>query len=144
LIEPFGFGEARVDEMKVYCKVDFLFVVDGRTVILDWKTGKKDTQKHTRQLLGYATWATHHLEVPADTVDAVVAYLRPSYEEFPLTPSADDLDAFADKSRAETEQMRAFCSDVEENRPLDKPSFPMTDRLQMCRMCSFKELCGRV
>ena len=46
LIEPPGYGEARIEGMKVYCKVDFLFIVDGRIVILDWKTGKHDETKH--------------------------------------------------------------------------------------------------
>jgi CRISPR/Cas system-associated exonuclease Cas4 (RecB family) len=144
LIEPPGYGEARIDGMKVYCKVDFLFVVDGRIIILDWKTGKRVEEKHGKQLLGYTTWAAHHLNASAADIDAVIAYLRPSYEEVELSSSDSDLKNFASQIRAETEEMYAFCGEVQENVPLEKESFPMTSRLGFCKYCNFKELCDRV
>lgn len=144
LIEPPGYGEARIDGMKVYCKVDFLFVVDGRIIILDWKTGKRVEEKHGKQLLGYTTWAAHHLNASAADIDAVIAYLRPSYEEVELTASDSDLKNFASQIRAETEEMYSFCTDVQENVPQEKESFPMTSRLGFCKYCNFKELCDRV
>ena len=144
LIEPPGYGEARIDGMKVYCKVDFLFVVDGRIIILDWKTGKRAEEKHGKQLLGYTTWAAHHLSASAADIDAVIAYLRPSYEEVELSASDSDLKEFALQIRAETEEMYSFCSDMQENMPLEKESFPMTSRLGFCKYCNFKELCDRV
>jgi hypothetical protein len=61
LIEPPGYGEARLQGMKIYAKVDCLFEVDGEAVILDWKTGRQDPAQHLRQLLGYAAWAEDHL-----------------------------------------------------------------------------------
>jgi len=144
LIEPPGYGEARIDEMKIYCKVDFLFVVDGRIVILDWKTGKHDEEKHRKQLLGYSTWAARHLDVSAAEIDAIIAYLRPSYDEVKLSPGDRDLQEFAAQIRVETERMYSFCSNVLENTPLAKESFPMTSRLALCRYCNFKELCDRI
>lgn len=144
LIEPPGYGEARIDEMKVYCKVDFLFVVEGRIIILDWKTGKRVEEKHGKQLLGYTTWAAHHLNASAADIDAVIAYLRPSYEEVELSASDSDLKNFASQIRAETEEMYSFCGEVQENVPLEKESFPMTSRLGFCKYCNFKELCDRV
>ncbi len=144
LIEPPGYGEARIDGMKVYCKVDFLFVVDGRIVILDWKTGKHDKDKHGKQLLGYSTWAAHHLNASAADIDAIIAYLRPFYEEVTLSPSDRDLKEFAAQIRVETEGMYSFCSYMQENVPLDKESFPMTSHLGFCRYCNFKELCDRI
>jgi hypothetical protein len=144
LIEPPGYGEARIEGMKVYCKVDFLFIVDGRIVILDWKTGKHHEEKHGRQLLGYSTWAAHHLNASAKDIDAIIAYLRPSYEEVKLSPSDSDLSEFAGQIHSETERMYSFCRDVQENVPLDKESFSMTNRLAFCKYCNFKELCDRV
>ena len=46
VIEPPGYGESRLNDMKVYCKVDFLFPVDGVLHIIDWKTGKVVHEKH--------------------------------------------------------------------------------------------------
>ena len=51
---------------------------------------------------------------------------------------------FALQIRAETEEMYSLCSDVQENLPLDKESFPMITRLRFCKYCNFKELCDRV
>jgi hypothetical protein len=144
LIEPPGYGEARIDGMKVYCKVDFLFMVDGRAVILDWKTGKRDEVKHGKQLVGYSTWAAHHLNLSAAEIDAVIAYLRPTYQEVKLSPSDGDLKEFAAQIRAETEEMYSFCGQVQENVPIAKESFPMTSRLGFCKYCNFKELCERI
>jgi hypothetical protein len=144
LIEPPGYGEARIDGMKVYCKVDFLFIVNRKIVIMDWKTGKRDEKKHGKQLLGYSTWAAHHLNASASNIDSVIAYLRPSYEEVELSPSNSNIEDFAAKISAETQQMYAFCSDVEQNVPLEKETFPMTTQRGFCRYCNFKELCNRI
>lgn len=144
LIEPPGYGEARIDGMKVYCKVDFLFIVDGRIVIMDWKTGKRDEKKHGKQLLGYSTWAAHHLNASASNIDSIIAYLRPSYEEVELSPADSDIEDFVVQISAERQQMYAFCSDVEQNLPLEKETFPMTTQWGFCRYCNFKELCNRI
>jgi hypothetical protein len=143
LIEPPGYGETRLDGMKMYAKVDFLFVVDGRAVIADWKSGKRDAFKHRRQLLGYSAWAMHHLALQAEAIEAVAAYLRPAYEEVSFTPSEADLRQFADQIRGETQEMQRLCRDVESNIPLDKGAFAMTEDLRHCRRCNFKELCAR-
>lgn len=144
LIEPPGYGEARINGMKVYSKVDFLFVVDGKIVILDWKTGKQDQEKHRKQLLGYSVWSAHHLNVSAGEIDAIIAYLRPSYEEITLTPEEDDLRKFASQICTETEQMYAFCRNVQDNFPLEKASFPMISQRAFCNYCNYKELCDRI
>lgn len=143
LIEPPGYGEARVDGMKVYCKVDFLFGVEGRVVILDWKTGRADAVKHRKQMLGYAVWAMHHVQAPAAAMDAVTAYLRPAYAETSLTPTEEELRQFVLQIRDETREMHAFCADVEQNAPLAKAAFPMSEDPRPCRLCNFRELCQR-
>ena len=144
LIEPGGYGEARIDGMKVYCKVDFLFIVDDRVVILDWKTGKQDSEKHKKQMLGYCTWAGDYLNTPFDRIDAIIAYLRPSYKEEKLTLADGAFEQFTSQIRRETEEMYNSCKDAEENIPLKKPSFPMIPLSIICKYCHFKELCSRV
>jgi len=144
LIEPPGYGETRINDMKAYCKVDFLFVNEGRIVILDWKTGKRMEEKHGKQLLGYSAWAAYHLNADAAKIDPILAYLRPAYEEVKLTPSTSDLENFAAQIRVETDEMYALCSDVEENAPMDKATFEMTANLGLCKYCNYKELCNRI
>ena len=36
IIEPMGFGESRLDGLKLYCKVDFMFPSGEKIIILHW------------------------------------------------------------------------------------------------------------
>lgn len=143
IIEPSGYGEARMDDLKIYCKVDCLIPMQDNTVIIDWKTGKPDLQKTTKQLTGYATWAACQDQLPAHAIDPMAVYLQPSYQETTVSLTDHDLALFREQIKQETEDMHAFCQDIEENIPLAKNSFPMTSDSQGCKFCNFRELCGR-
>jgi hypothetical protein len=39
VIEPDGFGEFRIEGLKAYAKVDFIFPIGEELLILDWMTG---------------------------------------------------------------------------------------------------------
>jgi CRISPR/Cas system-associated exonuclease Cas4 (RecB family) len=143
LIEPPGYGEARLQELKIYAKVDALLQTPNETVILDWKTGRQDPVKHLRQLVGYAAWAEHTLSVDAGEIHCIAAYLQPDYAEVEAQPSKAELDALATEVAAEIAQMTMLCADPERNIPREKEAFPLTDNLGFCRHCAFRELCGR-
>lgn len=141
IVDPPGFGEARLEGEKVYFKVDFLIPLGGLLHILDWKTGKRDPSKHRKQLMGYATWASYHFELPAERVRPTIAYLFPDYEEVAETFSGDDLKSFAVQIRAERDEMYRFCRDPDSNIPLDKSAFPTIEDQRICSYCSFRALC---
>ena len=141
IIDPPGYGESRLQDLKVYCKVDFLFTVGDQYHIIDWKTGKVDAAKHRKQLIGYATWTSYHFEVDPSRVQATIAYLHPAYEEVREVFEAGDLETFAVQVRAETQEMYAHCRDVERNIPLDKLSFPRIDDARICGLCNFRGVC---
>ncbi len=141
IIDPPGYGETRLEEMKVYCKVDFLFPLGDDLHIVDWKTGKPDSAKHRKQLMGYATWAAFHFETDPARIQPTIAYLHPVYDEVHEDFSAADLENFAVQVRAETNEMYAYCRDIEQNIPLDKASFPKVDDERICAHCSFRGVC---
>ena len=141
VIEPPGYGETRMDDLKVYFKVDFLFPIGDHLYILDWKTGKKDAERHRKQLVGYSAWASYHFEVPAESVVPAIAYLYPEYEEVEEVFNAFDLEHFAIQVRAETEEMYEYCRDVEQNIPIDKSEFGKINNPRVCSMCEFRGLC---
>lgn len=143
IIDPEGYGECRIGGQKAYCKVDFMFPVGDELHILDWKTGKKDDKKHGRQLRGYVTWAYFHFGVAAEKIVPTVAYLIPEYKERSIKVNEFDVEAFAEQIREETEEMYDYCEDIEQNTPLAKSEFPMTENLKLCSFCNFRELCGR-
>lgn len=150
IIDPPGYGEARLNGMKVYCKVDFLFPLKNPNAdtdnpaeniyILDWKTGKKD-DKHKKQLLGYVSWASYHFGKHPKDIIPIIAYLMPVYEELLMNFNEYDVEEFARQVRQETEEMYGFCSNVEENIPKPKEEFKKTTKEVICKYCNYRELC---
>ena len=143
MIEPPGFGETRIDGMKAYCKMDFLFPVDDEVYILDWKTGGKDRAKHAAQLMGYAVAANSNFSIPWNRIFPKIVYLYPRYDELEITFGEEDLTNFFQTIRAQTGEMRAFCRDAEQNIPLDMSEFSTSPSPGLCRNCRFQELCGQ-
>ena len=143
LIEPPGYGESRLEEMKLYCKVDFLTPLDGKIVILDWKTGKKDEKKHSKQLVGYASWALHNMDKEATEIEPIMVYLYPEYDEITINVNDYDLKEYKEIIILQTKEMYSYCSDYEENQPWAKEEFPMVEDTKFCKYCNYKELCGR-
>jgi hypothetical protein len=141
IIEPPGFGETRIDGMKAYCKVDFLFPVEDALYIIDWKTGKADSKKHRKQLIGYSTWTAFQFAKNPEKIVPIVAYLFPDYNELQVDVNEFDIQEFSDRVRTETDEMYKFCSVVEENIPVDKEKFAKTPNTKLCNWCNFRELC---
>lgn len=142
LIEPPGYGETRIDGQKAYCKVDFLFPVDDRIFILDWKTGKPNEDKHKKQLLAYSSWASFHYEKEPIEIIPIIAYLQPEYSEMKIAINEFDIEELALQVKNETDEMYAFCKNIEENLPKAKGEFPKTTRSYICNYCNFRELCS--
>jgi hypothetical protein len=141
IIDPPGYGETRLGDLKVYIKVDVLFPLGDLIHILDWKTGKTDPGKHRKQLVGYATWAATHFGIDPENVRPTLAYLHPAYEEVQQSFNAADLQAFAVQVRAETREMYEYCRDVEQNVPLEKEAFARIDDPRVCAQCAFRAVC---
>jgi hypothetical protein len=141
IIDPAGYGETRLDDLKVYIKVDVLFPLGDEIHILDWKTGKTDPGKHRKQLVGYATWASIHFGIDPERVRPTLAYLYPAYEEVQQSFTSADLQSFAVQVRAETNEMYEYCRDIEQNIPLDKADFAQVDDERICTQCAFRGIC---
>jgi hypothetical protein len=143
IIEPPGYGETRIKGLKAYCKVDFLFPVEGKIYILDWKTGKPDQVKHRKQLLGYSTWAAYHFDTKPEDIEPIVVYLQPVYSEMSEKMTASDITGFVGTVDSETKQMYSYLKNIEQNVPKDKSEFAMTENLKICKYCNYRELCSR-
>lgn len=143
IIEPDGFGETRIGNKKAYCKVDCLIPNEDKVYIFDWKTGKQDISKHTKQLTGYSLWARYHFELTSKDIIPTVVYLTPEYSEKTIKLSDIDLDNFKTEVEDETKQMYDYLTDIENNYPLDKSEFKETDNEFFCRYCNFRELCQK-
>ncbi|MFQ3675724.1 MAG: PD-(D/E)XK nuclease family protein [Endomicrobiia bacterium] len=141
LIEPPGYGETRIGDLKAYCKVDFLFPVDDEIYIIDWKTGKRDEKKHKKQLLGYSLWANFHFKKESSKIFPIVAYMQPNYEELNVVLNEFDLEEFKTIVEKETRELYSMCSDIEKNIPKNKDEFTKTKNTKICSFCNYQELC---
>jgi len=141
VIEPAGFGETRIAGYKAYCKVDYLIPVDDKIYILDWKTGKQDIKKHSKQLMGYALWASYHFETGYAEIIPSIAYLCPSYSESSVELQENDLEILKKQIVDETLQMYGYLADIEKNKPKDKEFFEKTDNGFFCKYCNYREIC---
>jgi len=141
IIEPGGYGETRIDNYKAYCKVDFLIPVKDKIYILDWKTGKQDISKHSRQLIGYSLWASYHFNTNAQNITSTVVYLSPTYDEKTIELTDEMLVKFKQQVEDETKQMYEYLKDIENNIPKEKDCFEKTDNEFFCKYCNFRELC---
>ena len=141
IIEPPGYGEARIEGLKAYFKVDFLFPVKDEIFIIDWKTGKPDPKKHKKQLLGYASWASYHFDKHFSSIIPIIVYLKPEYEEVKIQIGEEDIKSFVGMIRYETEKMYNFCQNIEDNIPQPIEVFKKTDIMAICNYCNYKEMC---
>ena len=142
--EDRDFGECRIDGMKAYCKVDCLFPVGDELHVIDWKTGKFNQYSHASQLKGYAAWASFHFEKTYDQIKPTAVYLLPEYTEHSVTVQESDIEDFATRVRTQTDEMYEMCEDKDDNIPLAKSEFPLTDNQRICDYCNFRELCDRI
>lgn len=141
IIEPAGYGETRLNGMKVYSKMDFLLPVDDCVYILDWKTGKRDEIKHGIQLTGYSAAASSIFNLPFERIFPRIVYLYPSFDEMEIPVSEEDRRKFYERIQKQTEEMYRWCRDIENNIPLPIEEFPQNPSPSLCRQCRFRELC---
>jgi CRISPR/Cas system-associated exonuclease Cas4 (RecB family) len=141
MIEPEGYGETRLNGLKAYCKMDFLFPVDNHVYILDWKTGKKDEYKHKNQLIGYAAATHNNFNISWNVIFPKIVYLYPEFSELEISLKENDFQDFFAKVKDQTEEMYALCSDKDNNIPLSIDNFPKTPSTPICKYCNFQELC---
>jgi hypothetical protein len=139
LIEPTGYGEMRIGDLKAYCKADFIRRISEGYTIFDWKSGRQNVQRDTLQLTGYAHYVSYHFEVPVEDVTCVAAYVLPEYLEI-KSGSINSRD-FVELVARQTEEMYAYCEDGEANVPKSKEHFERTDIKAICRHCNYQAIC---
>lgn len=143
IVEPDGFGETRINGLKAYSKMDFLFPVDDELYILDWKSGKKDIMKHTNQLLGYAVAIkSENPHIDVTSIFPQIVYMSPEkVEAFEISITPDKIESYFATVAEQTKEMHSYCVDIENNIPHPIEQFPQNHHKKLCHYCQFQELC---
>ena len=143
VIEPDGFGETRLGGIKAYCKVDFMLSDGSGVHVLDWKTGKPDVGKYTRQMMGYSLFAKEVTGESLNNIRPTLAFIRDGYQELAIEVKEEEVDSFLLQVKTESQEMYDMTVNKDQNIPRDKSEFPMTDSVTKCAYCEFRELCKR-
>jgi len=130
-----------VEGVEVLLRMDLAFRDrEGRVVIVDWKTGRREGRFNEVQLAGYALyaarqgWASAAAEIRTELAYlAVPRYVRRQVD----TRKLDHARAFILKSAG---NMKALLLDPLANLARLE-DFPMIDRPRVCRRCNFRRLC---
>lgn len=134
-----------VDGVGVYAIPDLIVFDEAEDtyIIFEWKTGRPHASDRTQMGL-YGLFAERNLTgPPAASSTGRLVYLQDGSHE--TVDFSDELIADAlDEIRDGIDRMRDFVdpsSDEDENAPVSKDKFQLTDNRWNCRSCNFFELC---
>jgi CRISPR/Cas system-associated exonuclease Cas4 (RecB family) len=126
---------------EVFLRMDLAYrEPDGRVVIVDWKTGRREGKFNEVQVAGYALYAAEQGWVgDPEEITTELNYLAiPKAVRRAVTrQKIDDARRFIERSAAD---MRALLVDPAGNVAREE-DFPRVDRPQVCRRCNFRRLC---
>jgi hypothetical protein len=127
---------------KVWVKMDAAFrALNGRIVILDWKTGKLDPDPDPIQLTCYAIFAMQKWNVPAHEVDTVEYNLAEN--EYVFRPiNAQAIEEVRSRITASIDAMKRYLVGAAiDNVPLPESAFPVSKDAAACKRCVFLKVC---
>jgi CRISPR/Cas system-associated exonuclease Cas4 (RecB family) len=130
-----------VGDIEVFLRMDLAYRDrDGRVVIVDWKTGRNEGRFNEVQVAGYALYATESGWVgDPEEISTELNYLVvPKAVRRRVTRKmVEHARGFVARSARD---MKALLVDPASN-VARLEDFPMIDRPQVCRRCSFRRLC---
>ncbi|WP_165875938.1 PD-(D/E)XK nuclease family protein [Hazenella coriacea] len=127
-------------DTKIYVKLDTLYRLGDKWIIVDWKTGKEEKEKHNEQLALYALYVHQRYQVPLDQIHIRVENLwtgtctHHAINEQTKSSISEQLDT-------KIQQMKSSLTDAKQNIPLPIESFSPTKDVDTCHFCNFREVC---
>jgi len=127
-----------VDRVPVYIKIDCAARVEGRTLIIDWKSGRA-SDRDLQQVACYGLYAMQKWNIGFESLGAALVYLlENTTSETPIT--ADRALALQERIVTGIQAMCEALADPAGNVAREE-DFPMTDQKRRCRRCDFHEIC---
>lgn len=131
-------GQFIIDDTIIYCVIDFAMKHGDRVHIYDWKTGKKTTEDE-RQLAIYALYAIEKWALDLNDIRLFDIYLRTNMT-FKIKIPTKLLEETKDYISSRIATIKSLLDDPVENIASEE-NFPMIENTNICRTCSFKEIC---
>jgi len=130
-----------VGETEVFVRMDLAYrELDGRVVIVDWKTGRNEGRFNEVQIAGYALYAAEQgwVQEPEEISTELNYLVIPKAVRRSVDgKKIEHARRFIEKSAG---NMKALLIDPVGNLARLE-DFPMIDRPSVCRRCNFRRLC---
>ncbi len=138
-LEEFEFEGARI-----YVKLDFARLKNGKIEIFDWKTGKTGNEAATIQIGAYVMYAMRKWNVPFSDVRAFLFNLT---DKSPVPNEQTVDEALIQSTTAAISEsihgMRGLLADPLKNIPKPRENFSFTENTRLCGYCNFYKICEK-
>ena len=134
-----------IDGKTVWVLPDFARRKGDVIELWDWKTGRPN-QSDEEQLFAYALFAREFWDAKAEDIKLFNLYLNgeEGAEVVERVCTEEALNKTEATIRSDLTRMTTMLADPETNTPFPMEShFPMTNNLNTCARCEFKEFCAR-
>ncbi|MEA2012480.1 MAG: PD-(D/E)XK nuclease family protein [Verrucomicrobiota bacterium] len=132
-----------LNELKIWAAIDFSYIDDSGTLqIIDWKTGRENTEELKVQLACYALYSMEKWGVQLSKIKLHGVYLNNNASLKTFSFSDSDIIGAKEKILSSSAEMCTLLDNVEGNMASEE-NFPCCENDRLCKYCNFKELCGR-
>jgi len=140
--EKKGFPHFMLRDYKIYSILDLFYKLNDKYFIVDWKSGKIQSEQNKRQMGVYALYVLN--KYPSVKVDKLMGYneylsaaVKESFEF-----SLEDLVNLKEEITSSMEKMDNFLVDKDKNIPRDEKEYPAETGFH-CKYCNYIELCDK-
>lgn len=126
---------------KVYVKVDLLYKIGDKYVIVDWKTGKEDDEDENQVLL-YSKYVSEIYDVDPSNIVCRLEYLKTGdNREFQF--EREDIEDMNYLIQGNIAKMNEYLEDLTLNKPKPVETFSKCNNGIMCNNCNFRKKCRK-
>lgn len=125
------------NEEKIYVNLDLAYKLDGKLIIVDWKTGSAET--NPLQFVVYTFHANEIFKIPLEDI-TVVEYNLLDNKKFIYNYTQQQIDEAKQYIEKSMNDMKSYLYDPLNNAAAI-PDFPRTDDDWKCGNCNFKKIC---
>lgn len=126
---------------KVYVKVDLLYKIGDKYIIVDWKTGKEDDEDENQVLL-YSKYVSEKYGVDPENIVCRLEYLKFS-ENREFQFEKEDIEDMNYLILGNVSKMTEYLEDSSINKPKSIDAFSKCKNEIMCNNCNFRKSCKK-
>ena len=120
-------------------KVDLVYWINDKVMIIDWKIGGSGSSDDSLQMLAYALWAKQKFELPPDSITLQMVHL-----------ADNTVSTFSVCEKKLNRAEARILQDLERMQAVDKygiqgvgEAFTPCAQPKVCEMCQFQEVCPK-